>query len=125
MRVLLDTHALVWGLSAPDSLGTAAKKLITEAEPIASVASLWELCRKTGRKTALVKDPLEWWGKHVSQNAIEALPIVEAHLRVLVSLGNLYGDPFDRIILAQAIVEKLLLVTKDTQLARYGVKTIW
>ena len=125
MRILLDTHALVWGLSAPELLGTHARKLIGDNDPNASVASLWELCLKTGRKTALVKDPLEWWSKHVSQNAIESLPILDGHVRALSSLGNLHGDPFDRIIVAQALAEDMPLVSRDRTLSRYGIRVIW
>jgi PIN domain nuclease of toxin-antitoxin system len=125
LRILADTHSLVWGLSKPSLLGTGARSIFRDGEVVASVASLWELCLKTGRRTGLVAEPIGWWARYVTQSGITAIPISESHVLALATIGNLHGDPFDRILIAQAIVEKLPLVTKDAKLARYGIQTIW
>lgn len=125
MRVLTDTHALVWALSDPDSLGSEARKALAESEVVASVANLWELCLKAQKKDALRADPLPWWHKYVVKFSIPVLPIRAAHVMALGVLADIHKDPFDRILVAQSIVEKLPLVTKDAHLAKYGIQIVW
>lgn len=125
MRVLTDTHSLVWALTNPDLLGKTARKVLIEANVSASVANLWELCLKANRKQALLPDPLLWWERYVVTNGIEAIPIRAAHVIALASLAEIHKDPFDRILVAQSVVERLPLVTKDSHLAKYGIEVIW
>ena len=125
VRVLTDTHSLVWALSDPDSLSTEARRVLGESEVTASVVNLWELCLKAQKKDALVADPLPWWNKYIVKYGIPALPIRAAHVMALGALADIHKDPFDRILVAQSIVEKLPLVTKDAHLAKYGVQIIW
>jgi PIN domain nuclease of toxin-antitoxin system len=125
VRVLADTHALVWAFSSPALLGGRARKVLAEADVIASVATLWELCLKAGKTGALLGDPISWWTRYVADSGISALPIRESHVIALGSLSLVHKDPFDRILAAQSIVENLPLVTKDAHLARYGIQTIW
>lgn len=125
MRVLTDTHTLVWALSDPDRLGSDARRVLTEAEVTASVANLWELILKMRKKDALLADPLPWWEKYVVRTGIPALGIRVAHVIALGHLPELHKDPFDRILVAQSIVEKVPLVSKDAHLANYGIPMIW
>jgi len=125
VRVLADTHAFVWALSDPALLSAPARQVLAESEVAVSVASLWELVLKSGKKGALLQDPLPWWEKYVSQARIPTLAIRTSHLVALGRLPELHKDPFDRILVAQAMVERMPLVTKDDRLHQYGVTTIW
>jgi PIN domain nuclease of toxin-antitoxin system len=121
----VDTHALVWAVSNPELLSTAARAAFENEEIVASVASLWELSLKSGKKNALVADPVPWWRKYVMDKGVFTLPIRIADVIALCSLAEIHKDPFDRILIAQSLSEGLPLVTKDENLALYGVLTIW
>lgn len=125
MRVLTDTHALVWALSKPEELGAAARQALATSLFTASVANLWELVLKARKPGALLADPLHWWDQYVTQSRIPTLAIRTAHIRALARLPDIHKDPFDRILAAQALSEDLVLVTRDSDLARYGISVIW
>jgi len=125
VRVLTDTHTLVWALSNDEALSPKARQTLTESEVLASVANLWELLLKHGKKDALLADPLSWWEKYVIRTGIPTLGIRLAHVMELGRLPDIHRDPFDRILIAQSIVEKAPLVSKDTHLAEYSVPIIW
>jgi PIN domain nuclease of toxin-antitoxin system len=125
VRVLTDTHTLVWALSDPDSLSATARKVLMESDVAASVANLWELVLKTGKKDALLDDPIAWWNKYVARSGIRTLSIQTAHVLTMGRLAGIHKDPFDRILVAQSLSEKLPLVSKHKLLERYGVEVIW
>lgn len=125
VKVLTDTHTLVWALSEPEALGVQARTALAEWPFTASVANLWELVLKSRKPGALIADPLPWWEKYVVRVRIPALAIRTAHIRALAALPELHKDPFDRILVAQALAEGLTLATKDAVLARYGVLVVW
>jgi PIN domain nuclease of toxin-antitoxin system len=125
VKVLTDTHTLVWALSDSAALGSGARAALAGSAFTASVANLWELVLKSRKPGALVSDPLPWWEKYVVRTRIPALVIRTAHVRRLASLPALHGDPFDRILVAQALAEGLTLATKDALLGRYGVPVVW
>ena len=124
-RILLDTHTLVWALSDPNSLSRAARGALDGGEFIASVASLWELLIKRRRPGALLADPVPWWERYVVRSGIPVIAIRQPHVAMLGELADHHRDPFDRILVAQAMVEKAALVSKDESLAVYGVRVIW
>jgi PIN domain nuclease of toxin-antitoxin system len=124
-RVLVDTHTLVWALREPELLGVAGAEALREGVVSASVASLWELLVKKGKPGALLADPQDWWDRYVGGSGIRVLGIREAHVAALGRLEGHHKDPFDRILVAQAIVERATLVSKDAVLGRYGVRVIW
>lgn len=125
MRVLADTHTLVWALAEPERLSSRARKTLASAEVVSSAASLWELILKVGKKGALVPQPVRWWDKNVTGNGIQVISIRAEHIARLEQLPGLHRDPFDRILVAQAIAEEVALVSKDSTLAGYGVRVIW
>ena len=125
MRVLTDTHSLVWALSDPEFLSPGALQALTESEVNASVVNLWELILKTRKKDALLSDPVPWWEKFVIKAGIPVFSIRAAHVLELGRLPEFHKDPFDRILIAQSRVEKTPLVSKDSRLARYGIPIIW
>lgn len=124
MKVLTDTHTLVWALSDPDSLSATARTVLIESEVVSSVANLWELLLKLSKKDALLTDPLAWWEKYVA-NSTRTLAIRLPHVVALGHLPDIHKDPFDRILVAQARVEELPLVSKDVHLSAYGIQLIW
>jgi PIN domain nuclease of toxin-antitoxin system len=125
VKVLTDTHTLVWALTGAVPLGAAAHAALAGSAYTASVANLWELVLKARKPGALVSDPLPWWEKYVRGLRIPTLVIRTRHIRKLASLPDLHKDPFDRILVAQALADGLTLVTKDALLARYGVPVVW
>jgi PIN domain nuclease of toxin-antitoxin system len=129
VKVLTDTHTLVWALSKPEELGAKAREALATSPFTASVANLWELVLKARKPGALLADPVPWWNEYVTQSRIPTLAIRIAHIRALAGLPDIHPDmskdPFDRILAAQALAENLVLVTRDSDLARYGIPTIW
>ena len=125
MRVLADTHALVWAINSPELLSRAAFDAFKNEEIVASVASLWELSLKSGKKNSLIDDPLPWWRKYITGNGVATLAIRVADVIELSSLAQIHKDPFDRILVAQSLSEGISIVTRDERLARYGIPTIW
>ena len=125
MKVLADTHTLVWALSSPETLSARARKLLEESEVIVSVASLWELLLKKDRPDALLTDPLRWWQEYVDGPDIAVLGIRHSHVMQIGRLPEIHRDPFDRILVAQAAIERMTIVSKDQLLARYGVRVVW
>jgi PIN domain nuclease of toxin-antitoxin system len=125
VRVLTDTHTLVWALTGLEPLGASAHAALANSPFTASVANLWELVLKSRKPGGLVADPLPWWEKYVVASRIPTLAIRTAHIRKLAGLPDLHRDPFDRILVAQALAEGLTLATKDAMLARYGAPVVW
>jgi PIN domain nuclease of toxin-antitoxin system len=125
LKVLTDTHTLVWALSDPATLGAGARAALAGSPFTASVANLWELVLKSRKPGALVADPLPWWEKYVNGPQIPTLAIRIAHIRRLARLPDLHKDLFDRILVAQALAEGLTLATKDAIMANYGAPVIW
>jgi PIN domain nuclease of toxin-antitoxin system len=125
VKILTDTHTLVWALSNPEALGGAAREALASSPFTASVANLWELVLKTRKPGALVADPLPWWDKYVVRQGIRALAIRTPHIRALADLPDLHKDPFDRILVAQALSEQMTVASKDAVFALYGVPVVW
>jgi PIN domain nuclease of toxin-antitoxin system len=125
VKILTDTHTLVWALSNPKALGVSARHALASSPFTASVANLWELILKARRPAALVGDPLPWWQKYVVQQGIPALGVHTRHIVALAALAEIHKDPFDRILVAQAVSEGLILASKDSILRQYGAPVIW
>jgi PIN domain nuclease of toxin-antitoxin system len=122
---LLDTHTLVWGVTAPERLPLRIRDLLAAGQGKASVVSYWELMLKKSRQTALVLDPARWWERYVTRASVEVLPVRVAHVDRLDELGEWHRDPFDRMLVAQALAEGFTLASKDATLARYGAPVVW
>jgi PIN domain nuclease of toxin-antitoxin system len=122
---LLDTHALVWGITVPEQLPGRVQEILAAGEVRASVVSYWELMLKKGRPNALVVQPLHWWKRYVTGASVEVLPIRVGHVERLEGLAEIHRDPFDRMLVAQALAEDCTLVSRDEMLARYGALVVW
>jgi PIN domain nuclease of toxin-antitoxin system len=125
LKILTDTHTLVWALSDPEALGDAVREALAKSPFTASVANLWELVHKARKPGALVAEPLPWWERYVVRSGIRVLSIRTRHIVSLAKLPDLHKDPFDRILVAQALAEGFTVAGKDAILARYGVPLIW
>ncbi len=128
MRLLLDTHALVWFLDGSDSLSAPAmeRMLSQDAEVYVSVASLWEIAIKIAlQKLELPGDFEDLFPGSLNNSGLMLLPIEVSHLVALRKLPLLHRDPFDRLIIAQAQAEEMMLVSNDSQFASYGISLIW
>lgn len=128
MRLLLDTHAFLWWIGDDPRLPAKARKLIAgeRNEVFLSVASAWELAIKTRIGRLRLTEDLEGFvTKHVAINGFEVLPVHLLHALHVSTLPDHHGDPFDRILVAQAQVENLVLVSGDEQIARYPVTVAW
>ncbi|MCP9878644.1 type II toxin-antitoxin system VapC family toxin [Cyanobium sp. A1C-AMD] len=121
MRMLLDTHLLVWAMGSPERLSAALAAMLQDpaSTPVFSVASLWELVIKQalGRPDFRVEPAL--LRRALLDGGWQELPIQAHHALAVASLPLLHRDPFDRLLLAQASADGLLLITADQQLAAY------
>jgi PIN domain nuclease of toxin-antitoxin system len=121
VRLLLDTHLLLWAALFPERLSEAARALMNDQrnEPIFSAASLWEIAIKS----ALGRDDFRVDPRHLLRglrdNGYTELPVTSDHAVTIDALPPIHKDPFDRLLLAQAISEGIILLTTDAQLARY------
>lgn len=121
MKFLLDTQLLLWAAGQPERLSAAARKLLNDPsnELLFSAASLWEIAiKKTlGREDFRVEPRLLRRG--LLDNGYAEIPVTSQHAVNIDGLPPLHKDPFDRLLLAQALSEGITLLTGDTQLARY------
>ena len=118
MRLLLDTHVLLWSLLAPKRLSPRERELIDDGEVMVSAATMWEIGIKVamGKLDCNPRQILE----AIQPAGFEPLAITGLHAVLAASLPRLHADPFDRMLVAQAQVESALLVTRDTALGAYG-----
>ena len=128
MRLLLDTHAFLWFLANDRSLSATALQAIANPpnDVFVSTASAWEIAIKASSgKLTLVRPFASIFPQQLAQNNLDLLPIETDHLAGLFSLPSIHRDPFDRLLVAQAIVEGMTLVTADAHLAGYPVPILW
>ncbi|HEV2401501.1 MAG TPA: type II toxin-antitoxin system VapC family toxin [Candidatus Sulfotelmatobacter sp.] len=121
MKFLLDTHLLLWAAGQPNRLSAAAVKLIDNPanELFFSTASIWEVAIKRGLgRTDFRADP-RLLRRGLLDNGYSELPIVSDHVVAIDSLPPIHKDPFDRLLVAQATVEGITLLTADTVVAKY------
>lgn len=118
MRVLLDTHVLLWALSQPSKLTAAVRRQLDVAEVYVSAASIWEVSIKSsiGKLAASPREVLAG----IEPAGFSLLSITGEHAAKVAELPPLHKDPFDRMLLAQASVEPMLLLTNDALLGSYG-----
>ncbi len=121
MKLLLDTHLLLWTGSFPHRLSGQARMLISDpgSELVFSVASIWEIAIKYGEgRSPFVTDPVLF--RHdLLKNRFEELDVLGSHAVSVATLPSIHKDPFDRILKAQATVEGIALLTSNDLIARY------
>jgi PIN domain nuclease of toxin-antitoxin system len=118
MRLLLDTHLLLWALSEPKRIGREGRALIERAEVYVSAASIWEISIKAAQGK-LKADPAAIL-EALEPSGFLMLPVTGEHAARVYDLGKHHNDPFDRLLVAQAQVDTMILLTNDEVLATYG-----
>lgn len=127
-RVLLDTQALLWFLLDDPRLSRAALAMISDAnnQVLVSPASLWEVGIKISIGKYSLPEPFEaFMDRELAENSFVLLSIQTRHVSALTSLAHHHRDPFDRLIIAQAMAEGIPLVSADAAFASYPVTVIW
>ena len=121
MKLLLDTHVVLWAVGEPHRLPADARALMEEeaTELVFSAASLWEIAIKNGLGRASFSVDPRLLRRNLLESDYRELPITGAHATAVDLLPPIHRDPFDRILIAQAQIEGLTLVTADSMLARY------
>ena len=128
MRALLDTHAFLWWITNDPRLSKKVREIISDGENelFLSVASGWEMAIKAGLgRLQLPPNPEHFILEQMALNAIESLPVQMSHALHVYKLPAHHRDPFDRMLIAQAQLQNLPILTVDPQIARYSVKVIW
>ena len=121
MKLLLDTHLLLWAAGDDDHLSSVARALISDQsnELFFSAASLWEIAIKSGMGRSDFKVNARLLRRGLLDNGYSELPIGSEHAVAIDSLPPIHKDPFDRILIAQATVEGITLLTADTLVSQY------
>ena len=121
MKLLLDTHLLLWAAGAPDRLSTVARTLIEnpENELFFSAANLWEIAIKQGLGRADFHTDARVLRRSLLDNEYNELAITSAHAVAIDTLPSIHKAPFDRLLVAQAMVEGITLLTTDSLVAKY------
>jgi len=121
MKILLDTHLLLWAASEPRRLSKQARMLIDnpQNEVLFSAASLWEVAIKCGLGREDFKVDARLLRRGLLDNGYSELPIMSEHVVATESLPLIHKDPFDRILVAQATVEGITLLTVDSLVSKY------
>ena len=122
MKLLLDTHLLLWAAGEPKKLSPKARRLIadTDNELMFSAASLWEIAIKRALGRADFQVDTRLFRRGLIDNGYVELPVFSAHAVAVEALPPIHKDPFDRLLIAQSQVEGIVLLTSDATVAQYG-----
>jgi PIN domain nuclease of toxin-antitoxin system len=128
MRALLDTHVFLWGTAEPDRLSNRARDLIEDPENdiYLSATSAWEIAIKYAKGRLNLPDAVDSYiSSRVSDLGFLPLPVELSHAVYVAALPRHHDDPFDRLLVAQAKLEDLSLITANPTIARYNIETVW
>ena len=128
MRLLLDIHTVLWFyLSDPQLSPTASAAIMDPAnEKWVSPASYWEIAIKISTGKYVLAQPYEnFWRNAIDANGFQILPILPRHTALLTTMPYHHRDPFDRLIVAQALAEGMSVVSADPNIDAYGVARVW
>jgi PIN domain nuclease of toxin-antitoxin system len=128
VRALLDTHAFLWWIADDDRLSTTARDAIADGgnEVLFSVVSAWEIATKAALGRLTIEGAIgELLPQQIEANAFQVLPIHLRHALRLADLPEVHRDPFDRMLVAQALEEDLAVITGDRQVASYPIRVLW
>jgi PIN domain nuclease of toxin-antitoxin system len=128
MKLLLDTHTLLWFIAGSGSLSASARSLIEDAsnEKFVSIASIWETAIKVSIGKMSLSAPFDvLFPRQLQINGFDLLPVKVEHTSVVTTLPFHHRDPFDRLLIAQAIKERMTLVSVDEVFDNYGITRLW
>ena len=126
MRILIDTHLLIWFLEGNKLLSKSRRQIVADSDNgvFVSIASLWEMAIKISTGKLTLANPLAAVIEQIAVDRIEVLPIFPKHVLQVSSLFFHHRDPFDRIIIAQSQTEGLPVMTNDGEFGNYGVEIL-
>ncbi|MEW6381168.1 MAG: type II toxin-antitoxin system VapC family toxin [bacterium] len=128
MRALLDTSCFLWFIAGSDNLSINARNFIVDInnELVLSISSLWEIVIKVSIGRLELLRPFEQLiPEQLNENEIDILPIELSHLSTVMELPFHHRDPFDRLIIAQGITERLPVISNDNVFHEYPIEIIW
>lgn len=128
MRALLDTHVFLWSVGGSGRLSAKAESFLGDAlnEVLLSVVSAWEISIKFARARLDIPDRPELYvPAKLREFGYEVMPVLLPHCLRIASLAELHRDPFDRMLIAQAQMEGVPIITSDALIAQYDVEVIW
>ena len=128
MRLLLDAHTLIWTMDDPSRLSPTAAKAPRDLsnDLFLSAGTIWELSIKVGIQKLTLSLPLEQWiHRAIADLGLQELPIRVRHAAAQAELPQHHRDPFDRLLIAQSLVESLTVVSSDSLFDQYGVTRLW
>jgi PIN domain nuclease of toxin-antitoxin system len=127
LSYLLDTHTFLWAITESPELSAEVIAILENSENqlFLSVASLWEIAIKLSIGKLRLTFPFDELPRKLAKASVQVIDIKFDHLRIVSSLPLVHRDPFDRLIVAQALSENLILLTKDELMKSYSVQTFW
>jgi len=126
MKVLIDTHVLLWGIQDEARVSRRVRALLPAADVWISVASLWEIITKVQIGKLVLPAPVgDYLAQKLKMNGVSVLALNFDHVRRLEEVPLHHRDPFDRILIAQSLEEKLPLVSADPHFEKYPIQLIW
>jgi PIN domain nuclease of toxin-antitoxin system len=127
MKYLLDTHTLIWFIDGDETLPGKIRNEISNIKNTCylSIASLWEMAIKISIGKLTLQSDYHQITNFLVDNNINILPIEFTHLQTLLNLEHIHRDPFDRVIVAQAITDKITILTVDKNIVKYPVECMW
>ncbi len=127
MKYLLDTHTLIWFIEGSEKLPNKLRAIIEDPENniYISIVSLWEISIKQSLNKIELDSSIEEYINKVIENNIEIVSILYEHILKLNILPFHHRDPFDRMLIAQAIVDKMIIISKDSHFPEYETAVLW
>jgi len=127
MRLMLDTHTLIWFLNGDPKLSQKARHAIENPDnlKIVSIASIWEIAIKISLNKFRFSKGFKSFLELIENNGFAVLPITFEHALTVSNLEFIHRDPFDRLLISQCITDNLKIVSKDKNIAKYNIETLW
>lgn len=127
MDILLDTHAAIWFFAGDERLAKTAMNVMQSLDNAlyVSIASVWELGIKMSAGKLGFIGGIDGFVKAIENNGFSLIAIEPEHIKAVVELPFVHRDPFDRILIAQAMVENMTILTLDANIGKYDVRTVW
>ena len=127
MNYILDTHTVIWFLSGDDKLSKKSKEIIENQEnlKLVSIATIWEIAIKISHGKFKFDKGFKQFLDLIENNGFEIVPLTLDHALIVSTLDFIHRDPFDRLIISQALTDDLTIITKDEYIEKYDVKTTW
>ena len=128
MKLLIDSHALIWYVDQHQQLSSTSHAAISDPsnDLLLSAGSIWEIAIKIGLGKLVLTQPYSlWMAQALDDLGITVLPITVEYADAQASLPRHHSDPFDRLIVAQALVEKVSIVSADARMDAYGIRRLW